>query len=127
MKETETQRNTNLVKTITCTETLETEKRPEHCIIERYIENQRKAPKMKFIPGKGSFASTTDYGKKIFVVGDSHMKRIKRKRFNNLFEKAKSLIKSFPRTKLQELEYYVAPHLNAQKQMYQLYALETAI
>ena len=102
-------------------------KRPKHCKIERYIENQRRTPKMKVIPGKRSFASTTDYGKKIFVVGDCHMKRIKRKRFKNLFEKAKSLIKSFPRTKLQELEYYVAPHLNAQKQMYQLYALETAI
>ena len=35
---------------------------------------------MKIIPGKCSFASTTDYGKKIFVVGDNQMKRIKRKR-----------------------------------------------
>ena len=142
---------------------------------------------MKIIPGKCSFASTTDYGKKIFVVGDNQMKRIKRKRqrqpsrgvprkrfsenmeqiyrritmqncdfnkvarnfieitlwqccspvtllhifrthflrntsgwlvlkrFNNSFERAKSFIKSFPGTKLQELENYAAPHLTAQK------------
>ena len=53
--------------------------------------------------------------KNIFVVGDSHIKRINRKRFNNSFEKAKSFIKSFPGAKIQELEHSVIPHLNAQK------------
>ena len=46
---------------------------------------------------------------------DSHRKRINRKRFNNSFEKAKSFIKSFTGGKIQELEHYVVPHLNAQK------------
>ena len=32
-----------------------------------------------------------------------------------MFEKAKSFIKSFPRTKIQELEHYVVPHLNDQE------------
>ena len=55
-----------------------------------------------------------DCGKKIFVVGDSNIKRLNRKRFNNSFE-AKSFIKYFPGAKIQELEHYVVPHLNAQK------------
>ena len=32
---------------------------------------------MKIIPGKCSFASTTDYGKKIFVVGDNQIKGLR--------------------------------------------------
>ena len=54
-------------------------------------------------------------GKNIFVAGDSHLKRINSKRFNDSFEKAKSFIKSFPGAKIQESEHYVVPHLNARK------------
>ena len=92
-------------------------KRPEHCITARYIEKQHETPRRKTVPGNRSYASTTDYGKNIFVVGDSHIKRINRKRFNNSFEKAKSFIKSLPGAKIQELEHYVVPQLNCQ--MYQ--------
>ena len=35
--------------------------------------------------------------------------------FNNSFEKAKSFIKSFSGTKIQELEHYVVVYLNAQE------------
>ena len=90
-------------------------KRPEHCITKRYIENQCETPRMKIVPGNRSYPSTTDYVKKVFVVGDSHIRRINGKRFNNSFEKAKSFIKSFPEAKIQELEHYVVSHLNAQK------------
>ena len=48
---------------------------------------------------------------KIFVVGDSHIKRISRKRFNNSCEKTKT----FQEAKIQELENYIVLHLNAQK------------
>ena len=48
---------------------------------------------------------------KIFVVGDSNIKRISRKRFNNSCEKAKT----FQEAKIQELENYIVLHLNAQK------------
>ena len=50
----------------------------------------------------------------MFVVADSHIKRINRKRFNNSFEKAKSFI-SFPGAKIEELQHYVVPDLNAEK------------
>ena len=82
---------------------------------EKYIENQCETPRRKTVPGNRSYASTTDYGKKIFVVGDSHIKRIDSKRFNNSFERAKSFIKSFPGAKIQKSENYVVFHLNTQK------------
>ena len=41
-------------------------KRPKHCKKEKYIENQRETPIY------ARYAGTTDWVKKIFVVGDSH-------------------------------------------------------
>ena len=100
-----------LIKSNNIQRNISNRKRSEHFITERYIENQPETPRKKIVPGNHSYASTTDYGKKIFVVGDSHIKRINRKRFNNSFEKAKSFIKSFPGAKIQELRYHVAPHI----------------
>ena len=114
LKEKETQRNTNSSKNNNIQRNITSRKRPEHCTTERYIENQCKTPRRKIVSGNRCYASTTDYGKKIFVVGDSQIKRISRKRFNNSFEKAKSFIKSFRGAEVQELEHYVVPHLNAQ-------------
>ena len=96
LKETETQRNTNLSKNNNIQRNITNRKRPEHCITERYIESQCEKPRRKIVPGNRSYASSADYGKKIFVVGDRHTKKINRKRFNNSFGKAKSFIKSFP-------------------------------
>ena len=115
LKEIETQRNTNLSKNNNIQRNITNRKRSEHCKTEKYIENQREIPRRKIVPGNRSYASTTHYRKNIFLVGDSHIKRINKKRFNNSFEKAKSVIKFFPWAKIQELEHYVVPHLNAQK------------
>ena len=54
-------------------------------------------------------------GKKVFVIGDSHLKRINRRKFNNSLKNARSFIKSFPGAKVEELQHYVTPHLQAQK------------
>ena len=109
LKEIETQRNTNLSKNNNINRNIINRKRPEHCMTERYVENQCETPRRKIVPGNRSYASTTDYGKKKFVVVDSHSKRINRKKFHNSFEKGKSFIKSFPGAKIQELEHYVIP------------------
>ena len=34
-------------------------------------------------PGQRSYNSVTEYGRKICVIGDSHLNRIKKKSFNN--------------------------------------------
>ena len=60
-------------------------KRPEQCITERYIENQHETPRRKIVPRNRSYASTTDYGKKIFVGGDIHIRRINKEAFNSSF------------------------------------------
>ena len=99
LKETETQRNHNLSKNNNIQRNITNRKRSDHCITERYMENQCETPRRKSVPGNCSCASTADYRKKIFVVGDSHIKIINRKRFNNSFEKAKSFIESFPGAK----------------------------
>ena len=85
LKETEKQRNTNFSKNNN---------------IQRNMTNRKSMEK--------------EYGKNIFAVGDNHIKRINRRRFNNLFEKVKSFV-SFLGAKTEELEHYVVPHLNAQK------------
>ena len=56
-----------------------------------------------------------EFGKKVFVIGDSHLKRINRRKFNNSFKNDKSFIKSFPGAKVEELQHYVTPHLETQK------------
>ena len=60
-------------------------KRPEHCITERYTANQHETPRKKIVHVNCSSVSTTDYGKKIFVGGDSYIKRINRETFNSSF------------------------------------------
>ena len=111
LKGTEIQRNTNLIENNNIHKNITSIKRPEHCITERYIENQCETRRRKIVPGNCSYTSTTDYGENVW---DSHTERINRKRFSNLFEKAKFFIKSFPGAKIQNLEHYVVPYLNAQ-------------
>ena len=117
LKETETQRKTNLSKNNNIWRNITNRERPEHCIKERYIENQCETSRRKIVPGNRSYASATEYGKNIFVVGDSHTKRITKRRFNNSFENTfiKSFIKFFPGAIIGETEHYVVPHLNAQR------------
>ena len=53
-------------------------------------------------------------GKKILIVGDSRLKKIKGNKQNNSFSKAKCIMKSFSGAKIQDLKY-VTPHLEHEK------------
>ena len=59
---------------------LNANKRPDICITEKYVKNF--APTT--VPGNSTYSSITKHGHKICVVGDSHIKRIKRNDFNNI-------------------------------------------
>ena len=85
-------------------------KKANVCTTEKSIQNQRESPKKRVVPGVRSYASATEYGKKVFVIGDSHLKRINRRKFNNSLNNARSFIKSFPGAKVEELQHYVTPH-----------------
>ena len=65
LKEIETQRNANLSQNNNIQRITTNRNRPEHCITEKYIENQRETPRRKIVPANRSYASTTDYGKNI--------------------------------------------------------------
>ena len=45
--------------------------------------NQTEHLNKNIIPGNRSFSSITKYGKKVCVIGDSHIGRIKKKLFKN--------------------------------------------
>ena len=49
-------------------------KRPQHVITENYVRNQRDMRKRKeTVPGQRTYAEETSYGKKVLLVGDSHL------------------------------------------------------
>ena len=85
-------------------------KRPQHCITENYIRNQKDIQKRKaVIPGQRTYAETTSYGKK------DHLTRINKNRLNNSFKNAKCVIKSFSGAKIDDLQHYAIPPLEQEK------------
>ena len=53
--------------------------------------------------------------RKKLIVGDSHLKKIKRNKLHNLFRKAKCVMESFSGARIQDLEHYVTPHFEHDK------------
>ena len=111
----ENEENIALSKVNSITPNQSVRKRPNVCTTEKSIQNQREIPRKQVVPGVRSYASVAEYGKKVFVIGDSHLKRINRRKFNNSFKNGRSFIKSFPGAKVEELQHYVTPHLETQK------------
>ena len=91
-------------------------KRPSHCITEKYIRNQKDVRRRtRVVPGQRTYGEATSYGKKVLFVGDSHLRRINRIRLNKSFKNAKAVIKSFSGAKVQDLQHYVIPPLEEEK------------
>lgn len=89
--------------------------RPNTCITEKYLENEKPIIRKKVVPGNRSYAETTAYGKKILFTGDSHLKRIKRNRLNKSFQNAKCILKPFGGAKIEDMEHYIIPNLEQNK------------
>ena len=111
----ENEENIALSKVNSITPKQSVRERPNVCTTEKSIQNQREIPRKQVVPGVRSYASVVEYGKKVFVIGDSHLKRINRRKFNNSFKNGRSFIKSFPGAKVEEFQHYVTPHLETQK------------
>ena len=75
-------------------EKIDQKRRPNICTTEKYIQNQ------KVVPENRTYVNDTKHGNKTMVIGDSHIKRIKRNLFNDSFETAKSYIKILVNQKL---------------------------
>ena len=80
-----------------------------------YQNNERASNHKKVVPGHRSYASVTRYGKKVCIVGDSHLKRLKKKVFNTSINHAKTYISCFSGANSKRLEYYVSPTLDEDK------------
>ena len=82
-------------------------KRPNICTTEKYLEHQNQ----NIVPGDRTYAETTKNGKKVFLIGDSHVKRIKRNLFNKSLISGKSYIKTFSGSNTKQLNHYILPTL----------------
>ena len=86
-------------------------KRPLVCTTENYLKN--------FIPftvsGNSDYASTIKNGRKGLVVGDSHVKRIRRNVFNKGLKNGKAIFRSFSGANTKQLDHYMLPPLVDEK------------
>ena len=106
----------SIISDVTEVETKEKEKvtqkhgkrRPSVAITENYITSQQH---VKTVPGNRRYASATRYGKKICIIGDSHIKRIKKNVFNGSISNAKAYINCFSGANSKRLEHYILPTL----------------
>ena len=82
-------------------------RRPNICTTERYIQTQHQLQKSKVVPGNNTYAGTLREGKKILMIGYSHIRRVKRDKIQNSFDNAKSFVWYFSGAKTQNLHHYI--------------------
>ena len=70
-------------------------RRPNICTTERHIQTQKQLRKSRVVPGNNTYAGTLREGKKILMIGDSHIRRVKTDKLQNPFDNAKSLVRYF--------------------------------
>ena len=63
------------------------------------------------VPGNRSYSSTTKFGKKICVVGDIHIRPIKRNQFSNSLQKGKAHLNGFSGANIKCLDHLITPTL----------------
>ena len=85
----------------------ERKRRPDICITENYIRNFT----LVTIPGNSNYASISKSGCKILVVGDSHVKRIRRIDFNKELRHSEAYVRLLSGATSKQLDHYVIPSL----------------
>ena len=82
-------------------------RRPNICTTENYLQNYNP----QTVPGNSSYATVSKFGKKIFVVGDIHVKRIKRLDFHKELRSGNAFFRSFSGANSKQLNHYIIPTL----------------
>ena len=85
----------------------ERKRRPDICVTENYIKNFIPVT----IPGNRNYANISKNGRKILVLGDTHVKRIRRFDFNKEFRYIKAYFGSFSGATSKQLDHYIIPSL----------------
>ena len=86
---------------------LERKRRADIRVTENYIKNFT----LVTMPGNSSYASISKNGREILVVGDSHVKRIRRIDFNKELRNGKAYCRSFSGATSKQLDHYIIPSL----------------
>ena len=90
-------------------------RRSNICTTERYIQTQQQLQKSKVVPGNNTYAGTLREGRKILMIGDSHIRRVKRDKLQNLFDNVKFFVRYFSGAKTEDLRHYIIPSLLKEK------------
>ena len=85
----------------------ERKKRPDTCATENYIKNFTPVT----IPDNSNYASISKNGREILVVGDSHVKRIRRNDFNKGLRNGKAYFSSSSGTTRKQPDHYIIPYI----------------
>ena len=80
---------------------------PIECTTENYLKSF-----IPFtVPGNSDYESVIKNGCKVLVVGDSHLKRIRRSDFNKELKNGKAIFRSFSGASTKQLDQYILPLL----------------
>ena len=82
-------------------------RRPSICTTENYLRNYNPP----IVPRGSNYATVSKFGKKMFVVGDSHVKRIKHLDSDKELRSGKAFLKSFSGANSKQLDHYIIPTL----------------
>ena len=78
----------------------------------KFKQSSNKSRYPTIVPGNRSYASTTKYGKKVVIIGDSHISRINKKLFNDSLLNCESKVKNFGGATIEELESFIKPYVS---------------
>ena len=83
-------------------------RRPSICATEKYLQNY--VPQNRVAPGITLYASTTkSKNEKVYIIGDSHLKRINKRQFRKELGKRFSYFKCFSGANTKQINYYIVP------------------
>ena len=87
-------------------------KQPEANITNNQYEESLVQRKARIVPGRRTYVEATKFGKKICVVGDSHLNRIKRNIFQKSVNGGKTYFNVFRGATSKRLNHYFQPTLH---------------
>ena len=94
------------------------QRRPDVAITENYILSQQRQEQqrpLRVVPGHRRYSSMARYGKKVCLIGDSHVKRIKKNDLNEHLKSGKTYVNCFSGATTERLDYYIVPTLKEDK------------
>ena len=87
-------------------------KQPEASITNEQYEEPLEQRKARVVPGRRTYSEAAKIGKKICVIGDSHLNRIKRSIFQKSVNGGKTYFNVFRGATSKRLNHYILPALH---------------